>query len=215
MKAFFVAFDTSLTTPQLASQRRKLASLLGEHRIELDTLRVGQDAGRVVKRLVMHAKATPVVALDDGQALPNRADWLADLTRNVIDLPPDRRPQLVYVTRRANADGHTQALEHPVVRCYLGRDDRGRWVQKAADEVVELTERLAAGRPEGVLPSPVPGPEIVGQSPCFVEAIGQLQRIMHSPYGLVTGQQGSGKMFFIRTLCFSSEHSEPTTSQTS
>ena len=42
MHAFFLAFDTSLSTAQLGAHRRKLARLLRRHRIQLQTLKVGK-----------------------------------------------------------------------------------------------------------------------------------------------------------------------------
>lgn len=200
MKAFFVAFNTSLTTAQLGARRRKLAKLLREHKIDLQTLRAGDNVRRVVTRLVMEAKAAPVVAVDDRHPLPERAPWLADLTRDVIDLPLLRRPQLVYVTRRAGAAGSTQAQRHPVVRCYVKRDGQGQWVDDVLEAVLDLLEQLEAGEPPPTTTTPPTIPDVVGASPCFVEAVEQLDRIMHSSYGLVTGESGVGKMFLIRAL---------------
>lgn len=201
MKAFFVALNTSLSTARIAAQRRKLATLLRRRQIELQTLKVGDEIGPVLIRLVMDAKATPVVAVDDAHPLPNDASWLADLTANVLDLVPLRRPQLVYVTGRANADGTLQALRHPVVRHYVSRDNKGKWVDDAAEAIFDIASHI-----ETPVSTPPPaatdpgGPSVVGASRPFRAAVEELQQIVESPYGLVTGAPGVGKMFLIRRL---------------
>lgn len=200
MKALFVTFDTSLSAAKLAACRRKLIGLLGQHDIDVQTLTVGKDLKATLIRLVMDAKATPVVAIDDAHPLPNDAGWLADLTANVLDLTPIRRPQLVYVTRRASAEGTLQALRHPVVRHYIDRDTKGKWVDNVAKAVVDLADEINSA----VLPPiPTPTPDsthIVGISRCFCSAIEDLQQIIEAPYGLVTGESGVGKLFLIRRL---------------
>lgn len=216
MHALFVAFDTSVTAAQLAAQRRKLATLLRQRDIELQTLKVGNDLRSVLIRLVMDAKATPVVAMDDAHPLPNDASWLADLTANVLDLVPLRRPQLVYVTRRANADGTLQALRHPVVRHYVNRDSQGKWIEEAAEAVFNVASQIErfTSPPDATVPcdgtgkTPVAA-SIVGLSRCFRAAIEELQQIIEAPYGLVTGESGVGKMFLIRRLWHATAGKKP------
>lgn len=200
MKAFFGAFDTSLSAAKLAACRRKLIGLLKRHGIDAETLTVGKDLKPTLVRLVMDAKATPVVAIDDGHPLPNDAAWLADLTANVLDLTPLRRPQLVYVTRQTTSDGTLQTLRHPVVRHYVGRDGKGKWIDNVAEAVVDLAEQIkSAALPS--IPMAVPdSTHVVGVSRCFRSAIQDLQQIIEAPYGLVTGESGVGKLFLIRRL---------------
>lgn len=125
MKAFFVAFNTSLRHTQLIARRRKLTRLLREQSIEFQPVPVGENIRPVITRLVLEARAAPVIALDDEHPLPDKAPWLADLTREVLTLEPQYRPQLVYVTRKATAAGAAQAFRHAVVRKYVERDDKG------------------------------------------------------------------------------------------
>ena len=66
------------------------------------------------------------------------------LLRPVIAPPLIRHPQLVYVTRRASAAGKAQALEHPIVHSYVGRENQREWVQKVVEDIVELTGQLKA-----------------------------------------------------------------------
>ena len=65
--------------------------------------------------------------------------------------------------------------------------------------MADLAEAGTAGPPP-VLPASTPAPDIAGASPCFRNALEELTQIMQSPYGLVTGERGVGKMFFIRAL---------------
>jgi len=98
MRAYLIVFDTSLTQAQLRDRRQKLADALQQESIELKTLRVGDDLQPLLTRLLPDAKAAPVIVMDDGHALPGDAPWLAELSRSLIDLTPDRRPQLIYLT---------------------------------------------------------------------------------------------------------------------
>ena len=199
--AFFVAFNTALKPAQLAPCRRKLVTRLREHNIELETLKVGSGLRQVLIRLVLDGKGVPVVAIDDAHPLPNDAPWLADLKPNVLDLLPLRRPQVVYVTQRANAAGTHQALRDSVVRCYVKRDGRGKWVDEVVEAVLDIASQVKQYTPP---PAPsdatVAVKDIVGVSRCFCNAIEELQRVIEAPYGLVTGPAGVGKMFLIRRL---------------
>ncbi len=197
--AFFVTFDIPPSGKPLAACRRKLVARLRRHNIELETVKVGSNVQQALVRLVLDGKGLPVVAIDDAHPLPNEAAWLADLTANVLDLPPLRRPQVVYVTQNANAEGTHQALRHPVVRGYVKRDGRGKWVEEVVEAVLDIASQV-----EQYTPPPsnatVAVKDIVGASRCFRDAIEQLQQIVEAPYGLVTGASGVGKMFLIRRL---------------
>ena len=200
MKAFFLAVETTLTAAQLAAQRRKLAEALKSQGIEMETLRAGNDLGRTLVPLALQDTAVPVVAIDDAHTLPQAAEWLRNLTANVQTRLPMQRPQVVYVTSRPSANAAVQLTHHPVVQRYIGRDAKGRWVDEAAAAVREIVELIrcfesAAGHADASV-----SPGIVGGSPRFLVAIEELGRIMESPYGIVTGEPGVGKMYLIRRL---------------
>ncbi|MBC8356341.1 MAG: sigma 54-interacting transcriptional regulator [Planctomycetes bacterium] len=200
MDAFFVSFGTSMKASPFSYRRRKLTRLLREHSIRLQWVQVGKATKPVITRLVMEAKGAPVVALDERHPLPNDASWLADLTAETIDLTDLRRPQLVYVTCNTDAIGKAQMLGHPILRDYIDRDDGTRWVDSVAESVGELAAQL---RSTTTNPAPtilgVPS-DIVGVSPCFCQAAEDLDRLIQSPYGLVTGEQGVGKLSLIRAM---------------
>lgn len=200
MKAYFIPFSTSLAAGQLASRRRSLTKRLRTVGVELESLTVRGDGKAIPVRLAMDAKSLPVIALEDANPLPDKAPWLADLTRDVIDLPAIRRPQVIYVTQRASAAGQAQALKHAVVRRYVWRDDRGAWLKDVVDAVLGLIEQVRNATPQPAPPRPLAGPEIVGVSPCFRDAVDQLDHLLRSPYGLVTGEPGVGKLFLIRAM---------------
>ena len=200
MNVIFVVFNSLLSRSELAPRRKQLAELLGKQGHELCVWHSGTDGNSLVPRLVMEAKALPVVALDDASPLPDKAPWLADLTRDVINLQPLGRPQVVYVTQRASGAGNAQALRHAVVRHYVKRDDRARWVEDVADAVLNLIEQLRAATATASPPPTLAGPEIVGASPCFLAVVEQLDHVLRSPYGLVTGDSGVGKMYLIRAM---------------
>ncbi len=124
MKSFFVAFHSLLSRSCLGAMRRKPAKLLGAHLTELPPVPVGGDLRPVITCLVLHARAAPVVVLDDEHPLPDKAPWLADLTREVLTLEPQYRPQLVYVTCKATAPGAAQAFRQAVVRRYVERNEK-------------------------------------------------------------------------------------------
>ena len=198
MKAIFVVFHSDLDGKKLAGKRRRLSNLLEERGIELEPWDVAKDVSETVLEVALEGAACPVIALDDEHGLPSDATWLAGLTRDVLNAAPLHRPQVVYVTGRYRLNGRAQAEGHPVVRSYIKRDDKGQWVEATYEAVLELVEQLKAGEPE-------PTPEhvsfdIVGKSRCFVEAVDQLDYVLRSPYGFVTGDCGAGKMFLIRAM---------------
>jgi len=201
MDAFFVAFDTSLSAAHLGARRRTLRRLLRQHRIELETLPVGKELRPILIRLVTDARAAPVVAIDDECSLPDKAPWLADLTRDALTLERAHRPHVIYVTQKFTAAGTLQAGRHALVRSYVKRDNQGRWVSAVADAVVEIADQVAAsGGPTPPSPFVSPIADVAGNAPCFCEALAELAQILQSPYGMVTGERGVGKMFFIRAL---------------
>lgn len=198
MKAYLVTFHCDLPPARLAGRRRKLAEALRRHAIELRTLRASKDHQRMTRQLAREARAAPVVTLDDSSPLPDRATWLADLTKDTLDLPPLRRPQVVYLTSRSSAKGVAEALRHPVLRHYIKRDEGGLWVGAVVEAVVELAEELKASQSPALVPSA--SPDIVGTSSCFRRAVQELSAVLQMPYGLVTGDGGVGKIFLIRTM---------------
>ncbi len=201
MPAFFAAFDSSLSTAELARQRRKLARMLRQRQIELETLNVGKDLRALLVCLMTEARAAPVIAIDDGCALPDKAPWLAELTRDALTLERAYRPRVIYVTQKATATGAVQAGRHALVRSYIQRDNLGRWVQAVADAAVEIAEEAVlpgGAAPRAPLASPIV--DVAGSAPCFCEALAELAQLLQSPYGMVTGERGVGKMFFIRAL---------------
>jgi DNA-binding NtrC family response regulator len=199
VKVFFVAFHASLSRGRLGAARRKLGKLLADESVDFQPLTVGEDVRPAITRLVLESRAAPVVAIDDEYPLPDRAPWLADLTREVLTLEPRYRPQLVYVTRKATAAGAAQAFRHAVVRKYIQRDEKGHWVKTVAEAVVDLAEQLKLITSSSVVPPPA-APNIVGASPCFRDAVEELVHVVQSPYGMVTGERGVGKMFLIRAV---------------
>jgi len=200
MKAFFVAIATTLPPERLAAGRRQLARLLAQRGIDLVTLKAGRAAKSVVSRLASEARGAPVVAIDDSNPFPDKARWLAELTGVVLGFPPPDRPQLVYVTHRLSAETVKQAGAHPVVRFPVARDDRRQWVRDAAEAVFTLAAQLKARMPAPPPAPPSAGPEIIGTSPCFREAVDGLGQVLRSPYGFVTGEAGVGKLFLIRAV---------------
>ena len=197
MKALLIVFDTSLTRAQLRDRREKLAAALAKESIELKTLRVGDDLGSIVTHLLLHAKGAPVIVVDDRHALPGDAPWLAELSRGLIDLTPDRRPQLIYLTEHITAAGKVQAADHGVVRAYIQRDGQDAWIGQVAAISAGLASQFEdAG--QGAAAGFPPATEFVGESRCFCEAVEGLRGLMRSPYGLVTGPRGAGKIFLIR-----------------
>ncbi|MBN1395266.1 MAG: sigma 54-interacting transcriptional regulator [Pirellulales bacterium] len=199
MKTFFIVFHSLLSRPRLGARRRNLAKLLDERSIELQPVPLGNDVRPAITRLVLEARAAPVVALDDKHPLPDAAPWLADLTREVLTLEPRYRPQLVYVTRNTTAAGAEQALRHAVVRKYIGRDEKNRWVATTAEAVLDLAEQLKQIA-ISTAPPPSSTSEVVGESPCFRAAMEELVQVMQSPYGMVSGERGVGKLFLIRAM---------------
>ena len=200
MKAIFVAFHSDLDNRQLAGKRRRLATLLSERGIELVKWDVGKDINETVVRLAMDAMARPVIAVDDKHGMPNDATWLETLTQNVKKALPLRRPQVVYVTSKYRVITRAQAHNHPVVQSYIKRDEEDKWIDGAHKAVLDLVEQLKVGDPE---PAPLPEHasfDIVGESQCFLDAVDQLGYIVRSPYGFVTGDRGSGKMFLIQAM---------------
>jgi len=200
MDAFFAVFRTSLKPKVLAAKRRKLARILKRRNVGMVNLRVGDPPDAALERLVRDAKAAPVVALDDAHPLPGEARWMADLMAKAGDLAPLRRPQLVYVSRRATAAGRAELVNHPLVRRYVTRDERDLWVGEVAEAVLGLVEHLKAAAAAPLLPAAGPTSDIVGRSPCFIQAVGRLEHLLRSPYGLVTGDPGVGKILMIRAL---------------
>lgn len=200
MKVFFVAADTSLAPAQLAARRRRLARLLRARSVGLQNRRVAADGPSMV-RFAMEARGAPVIVVDDSHTLPDKAPWLAGLVKSASDFAPQRRPRLVYVTRRTSAAGLAQALRHPLVRHYVQRDDGHQWVDAAAEAALGLAaEAQAEAAAVAPAPSAPATAEIIGASPPFREAVEGVSRLLRSPYGLVTGRPGVGKLFLIRTL---------------
>ena len=198
MDAFFVSFQTSLSQSAMSYRRRKLADLLQERAIELQWLPVGKEIRPIITQLVMDARGTPVVVLDEQYPLPDDAPWLAELTAETIDFPDQRRPQLVYVTCGVTATGKAQMLQHPLLHACVERDDGTRWVEAAAESVFDLAvQQNPLTTPATAPPIGTPS-EVVGVSPCFREAVAHLDQLIQSPYGLVTGEQGVGKLSLIR-----------------
>jgi len=200
VNAFFVIFCTSMGRGAVASKRRKLATLLRRRGVGLVSIRAGGAPDAALARLVREARGAPVIAIDDRQPLPSRAPWVAALAREAGDLADRRRPILIYVSRLGCAAGEAEGLGQGLVRHYIKRDDGDIWVGKAAEYVRAIAERPSTGaaRP----PEPLPGTpsDIVGSSPCFLEAVGELWNLMRSPYGLVTGDPGVGKILTVRAL---------------
>ena len=201
MKAFFVRVNSKLSDQDLSNRRRKLRERLRQHGIELQAVRTRNDAHQIVTSLATQALGSPVVVLDERHAHPDESSWLADFTGKVLDFTEPRRPQVVYVSCHTTKSGIVQMMaRHPIVSAYIERDGGTRWVDSAAAAVINLAEQLKPIRRPKPLPVPSVTPEIVGESPCFRDAVEELDRIVRSPYGFVTGEQGAGKLFLIRTL---------------
>lgn len=200
MQVYFVVVETTLTCGQLAGKRRRLARLLHKSGVELCCLRAGSDGRSIISRIISQARGSPLVALDDVHGLPDAAPWLADLTRDVMHLLPARRPQVLYVTQRTSAAGLVQALRHPVVRHYIKRDDKGRWIESVVEAVSEMLQQGAPAELVAQASAQATVSDIVGAAPCFRQAVEELYQVMQTPYGLVTGDPGVGKLFLIRAL---------------
>jgi DNA-binding NtrC family response regulator len=198
MNVFLAVFRTSLRGDVLAAQRRKLARILRGQRVRLVSLKVGDPPDAVLERIVREAGAGPVITLDDAHALPDQAPWMKDLLAKANALAPHRRPQLVYVSQQATAEGRTEIINHPLVRHYVERGNRDIWVGDAAKAALILVAHITAGR-AGPLPlSTASASDVVGRSPVFMRAVDRLEPLLRSPYGLVTGDSGVGK---ILTIC--------------
>lgn len=202
MMAFFVSFHTTLTGRQLAACRRKLAKRLQEYGIELTTISVKTGQRPVWTKLFNDAKGAPVIVIDDDRPHPDDPNWLAELTANVINRVQVQRPQLIYVTEKADAKGTSQALRHAVVCRYVRRDPRGKWIEEVVEYARDLAALTSTWEPPPHLLAPAVGSmdEIVGASRGFRDAMEELQQIVEAPYGLVTGDPGVGKMFLIRRM---------------
>jgi DNA-binding NtrC family response regulator len=203
MKAFFAVFSTSLPEGKLATRRRKLRDLLREAGVEAETLTVGpgRTADSAVAKVLAEEGPAVLIALDDECPHPDKAAWLDLLAEQVLSREEPYRPQVVYVTRRADATGILQALHHPIVRHYVRRAERLAWEQEAVQAACGLLEELQdqrSVRSEEARPEALPA--FVGQSPSFCRAAMELYEVMRSPYGLVTGEPGVGKMFLIRAI---------------
>jgi len=198
MRAFFAAFDTSLTPKQLTAKRRRMRERLRAHGVELQALAVGKNRKTLIDRLVIEARSAAIVTLDDEHAIPSEAPWLAELTEEVMDLVEPSRPRVVYVTSGTGVAGQLQASQHPIVSAWIKRGDGNLWVDAVVEAVLDLAEQFQAITPQ---PAAAPIiPDIVGDSPCFREALADLEEIMRSPYGMITGEPGTGKMFLIRSV---------------
>ena len=200
MRVFLAVFHTSLTPGQLRTRRERLGGLLAEAGVELRYVNGLRDAKRAVGQLASGAKTAPVVALDDTHSLPGKARWLADLLARVGELEAPHRPRVLYVTRRGSAGGISQKLAHPIVTHYFQRDDGMQWVDKVGEAVLGLVRELEAVDSDAGEAMVAGGSDIVGASPCFIEAVEELEQIMRLPYGMVTGQPGVGKLHLIRSL---------------
>jgi len=200
MKAFFVAIDCLLTRRRLAAVKQRLADLLTPRGVDLCALEAPEGMRSLVVPLAAKASGAIVVAIDDGCPLPAKARWLCDLSDAARALDRRHRPRLIYVTRNATAAGESQASGHDLVRDYVGRDDKGRWIDHVAEMVLDLAEPAKEDEPSAIPADPTAWPDIVGVSPCFRQAVAELTEILRSPYGLVTGERGVGKMFLIRAI---------------
>lgn len=145
MKAFLIVLSTSLTPAQLRGASEMLAARLRKKSIELEVLKVGDDFQPIIDRLLLEGEGAPVIVIDDDHRLPGAAPWLPELTRAVADLPPARRPRVIYVTERASDHATLQVLAHGGVRFYVRRDAQGHWVEEAVRFAAAL--RAAVGRP--------------------------------------------------------------------
>jgi len=199
MKAYWAVLETRMKPAVVSTRRRRLAGLLRKAGIELANLRLGRNLPLTVSRLV--AQEPPViVALDDAHDLVDDAPWLAEMTGESAGLAPRRQPRVIYVTAAASAAGLAQALRHPLVRHYVRRDDKGRWVGDVALVVGDLLEQAEAIVAGELAPAPAGHAGIVGTSACFREAVEDLIGVLQSPCGLVSGEPGVGKMFLVRAL---------------
>ncbi len=199
MKAFWVVFDSTLQPAALASRRRQLSAALRKQSIQLRTIRCAGDTRRAAAKRIAEARGWPVIALDDRHPLTDTTPWLAELTGLTHEFVPARRPQLIYVTRSASADGTRQALGHPLIRHYLKRDGRDRWIEQAAEAAADLAggHAAVAGRTPARRTAGLP---VVGQAPCYRQAVANLHEALASPVSLVTGEAGVGKLYMIRAL---------------
>ena len=84
MRAFIVAFDTSLSTAQFGTHGHKLTRLLRQHPIQRQTLHVRKGLRPILGRLMTGDRAALVVAIDDECPPPDTTFWLADLTREAL-----------------------------------------------------------------------------------------------------------------------------------
>jgi len=201
MKVLFAAFDTDLTYSELAGRRAALARLLRRHDIELATIRKSTQPSSAVARIVDEARGGIVVAIDDACPFPDRAGWFKELAAAAGDLRPARRPRVIYLSKGHTAAAVVSAHLTGLCRQYVLRDPKGAWVSTVAQAVAILAKEIeeiealdaSADAPSGIV-------DIVGRSECFCEAILALADIVRSPYGLVTGETGVGKMYLIRSV---------------
>jgi len=200
LTAYFVAFETKLTPTQLAAKRRRLAGLLRKKGIELHTLMRGQGKS-IVQRLASEARGAAVIVLDDEHPTPDKSPWIAELVKQAADLTPQRRPQLIYITRQTTAAGISQVLDHAIIKYYVKGDSKGVWVKTAAMLAGEIARQTQVDPEKTSSPTSAEDDgEIVGNSTCFREAVDELARIIRPPYGMVSGEAGVGKMFLIQSL---------------
>jgi anaerobic nitric oxide reductase transcription regulator len=200
MKAFFVKFNTAMSSQMLTARLRRLRRLLDARKIELSSIKVGSVDGSVLDRIVARAKGRPVIVLDDSCSLPAHAPWMADLQKKLADVIPASRPRIVYLTCSSARSGRSRNADKELIRGYVQRDETGRWVDAAAALVEELASEQRAVKSACESTSEDIEPPIVGQSVLLRRAIEGLESILGEPYGLVTGDSGVGKMYIIRSL---------------
>lgn len=200
MQAFFAVFHTTLGPKQLAAKRRKLAGLLKPHKIKLRTIPADTAVSSALAIIAKEAKSASIVAIDDACPDLEKADWFKQLAAEVDPIRQAYRPHIIYVSEKHTAAGVVTAHLNPMCRQYVWRDRKGVWVDNVADAIVALQEEMreAAKEPEAEAPTGTLG--IAGTSDCFCEALEDLADILRSPYGLVTGEPGVGKLFLIRRL---------------
>jgi DNA-binding NtrC family response regulator len=207
MSVFFVSFTTSLTPTQLAGRRQALAAALEWKKLKLQTIPKGEGK-TVVQRLAGEARGAPVIVLDDEHPEPDLSPWMRQLVKQTSDLLPSRKPQVVYVTAKTTASGTAQFLEHPLLKDYLPRDEKGNWVKLAAASAAAIVRQMREiSEPPIDIDANDDG--LIGESACFREAVEQLGLIVRQPYGIISGEAGVGKMFLIQWWWQTVAHGAP------
>lgn len=201
MTAFFVTISTSIRPNQLAGARRRLAGLLADHGIRLRAVRRQKAVVPAVVRALKDRPKAPLAVIDEKTANPAEAAWLRELLGQAVGLQGGVVPQVIYITRQATPAGTAVAQTHPLLRGnYVQRDDKGLWLDTVADRIIELLRTPTQTGTPTAFSAPPDIPGIVGMSHCFREAVRKLVDLFDAPCGLVTGEEGVGKMSLIRSL---------------